>query len=502
MKMTNVTNHGLAASSLAAGRPRAARRALLFCLLAALALVPTLAQDKGASTASDDELFGEEQVTEAAAPTQAPVNKFLKYDQVKIGGLITGTLGAAVNYLDPWSGSQDFFAPDATTLDPALSGRLTLVAKPVEDFGVNGEIRFAYPFATTQTFMTSATKTASVTVPNITIWSFYSKWSYKDSLFMSFGKQPIAWGVSKGFFQPADDIFALSSVDFTDLSAEREGPLSFKAMYSVPLTMTNFYLIAGLPALTGGATEYKFEDLRFAAKAEFNFGNTEVAAAGFYGYNDHPRALIMATTGTGDFNFYGEAIAKYGSERYFVDKGGSTNVLLWTAAQKADQFWLSGTLGGYYTDSNNNLTIMAQLYYNGEAQASDLSAKDAYSWYLLHPTEADRMRLSPFYAGVSLSKTKLFNDYLSTGLYVVASLSDGSGMVVPSVSYALTDYWSVKLSGSFTFGSAGGEFIINGADMGYIAAHSSFSGGLPVIAFADKPGASVSLTFSLGSGGF
>jgi hypothetical protein len=496
----------------------ASRLAFSLFLLAGFGLIAASAQEasSGGASSGDDSLFGAEEVSQAAPATDAPKNNFLKYDQVKIGGQITSSAGAQLLYLDPWSGSQDLFAPDSTTLVPALSGRLTLVAKPVEEFGVNGEVRFSYPFTTTTSYISGAayipgaspltstvkTTSGSLSTTNLTIRSFYAKFNVKDVLFMSFGKQPIAWGVSKGFFQPADDIFALSTVDYSDTSAEREGPLAFKAMYTVPLTMTNFYFYAGLPPATSSSESYKFEDLRLALKGEFNVGNTEAAFGAFYGYNDHPRVLAMATTGIGLFNFFGEAIGKYGSERYFIDKNGSDDVTKWTAAKRADQLYFNGTLGGYYTDSNSNVTILGQVYYNGEAQ-SGVSAQDAYTYYLLHTSQADSLRLSPWYAGISLSKAKLFTDDLSVALYAVSSLSDFSGMVVPSVSYAFTDYSSVKLSATFTFGAAGDEFIINGADMGYIAGHYALlASSTPSGAFDKNPGAAVSLTFTLGTGTF
>ncbi len=486
-----------------------------------LALGAATAQTPAGGTASsgDDELFGSEEVTQAAVPEAKPKNDFLKYDLVKVGGSISSSLGGSAGWDDPWGGSFDLFAPDSTRLTPALSGKVTLVAKPVEDFGVNADFRFSYPFVSSATYLSGATYKAdnpytpllvdpyvsttsgTISAPNISIRSFYSKFSFKDSLFMSFGKQPIAWGVSKGFFQPADDIFALSSVDFSDTAAEREGPLAFKAMYSVPRTMTNFYFLAGFPQSTNTSDPYKFEDVRLALKAEFSFGNTELALAGFYGKNDNPRAILMATTGTGDFNFYGEAIAKYGSERYFIAKNGSTNASLWTSAQKTEDFFFTGTLGGFYTNSDSNITISAQVLYNGESQG-EVSAQEAYSWYLLHSSEADRSRLSPWYAGITFSKSKLFTDDLSVSLYGVTNLSDLSGMIVPSISYAFTDYSNVKLSANFTFGAAEGEFLINGPDNRYIATHSVLTSLPPVLAFDTTPGAAVSLTFTLGAGSF
>jgi hypothetical protein len=56
--------------------------------------------------------------------------------------------------------------------------------------------------------------------------------------------------VSKGYFQPADDIFALSpTIDPTNTGAEREGPVSSRRRS--PRVTNNFYFYAGLPTSSG-----------------------------------------------------------------------------------------------------------------------------------------------------------------------------------------------------------------------------------------------------------
>jgi hypothetical protein len=463
---------------------RGTGRAFLAIALAFAVSGGAWAQDQAGSGASDDDLFGAEEVTEAAPSAEAPQASFLKYDQVKVGGSISGSLGGSAIWLDPWNAGLG--TTDDRYLSPGLSAKVTLTAKPAEDFGVNLDFRMSYPFSTTTTVAsgksdnvftedTDESKTSFGT-PNISVWAAYAKFSLWNSVFMSFGKQPIAWGVSKGFFQPADDIFAMSAVDYSDTGAEREGPLAFKAMIPIPLTMANVYFYAGLPS-----TDYTdFGNLRVAAKAEINVGNTELAIGGFYAYNDHPRGLLMVTTGTGDFNFFGEGVLKYGSERYFLD------TTTWTASQDSDRFYFSGTLGGYYTDANANLTIMAQVLYNGEGQ-TDVGFDDAYTYYMLHSSQLDRMKLDTWYAGASISKSELFTEDLSAGAYAIANLSDLSAFVSPYLSYSLSDYMSVKLSATFTLGEEGDEYILMGPDFRHLAT---------------EPGTAVSLTFTLGSGSF
>lgn len=445
------------------------------------------------SSQSDDELFGEETVTEASKEASEPSKGFIKYDQTKVGGSITATMDYTAVYMNSASAIDD---PSYYYLSPVATGKVTLSAKPSTDFGVNMDFRMSYPYYSNYSYLTGATyypalqklitTGSTLSVPDFQVWALYSKFSVGDALFMSFGKQPVAWGVARGFFQPADNVFAESAVDLDDYSAEREGPIAFKAMYTIPHTMTNFYLIAGLPS--SAADNPKPEDLRFAAKAEFNAGNTEFAFAGFYGYNDHARALAMATTGIGSFNFFAEAIGKYGSERYFY----SADTGVW--AQRDDQLYFSGTAGGYYSGLDGDLTILAQYYYNGEGQEG-ASAQDIYSHYMLKNSEIDGLNLRTHYAGLSISRSELFTSDFSVGLYAIADLSDLSGIVVPSATYAFTDYFKIKLQAAFNFGDAGTEYILMGPDFKYLSKSGASS-------FAGEPGVALSLFATLGSGNF
>jgi len=457
--------------------PSPARLLALAAALAAAATLALAAQDRGGSGStgtSDDSMFGAETIvqTKPAAGDAAPQDEFLKYDQVKIGGSIAGSLGWTATWKDPWKTTPDPVDPDSTVLKPSLQGRVKIAAKPSTDFGVNMEFREAWPFFSTTKVLTSATTSAAIEQLNLSVWSLYSKFSWKDSLFFSFGKQPLAWGVSKSYFQPANDIFALSAVDFADTAAEREGPIVFKAQYPVPLTMSNVYFYAGVP----DAASLGMRDLRLAAKAEASLGNTELAVGGFYSYDDHPRVLLMGTTGNGDFNFFGEAVAKWGSERYFLSAG----LPFPSGAQKADQLWFSGTVGGFYTNSDQNIAVSASYYYNGEGQ-SGVSAKEAYAYYSMHQSEIDRMKFGTHYAALSFSKSKLLVDELSFMVYAVGDLSDRSCMVAPAFTWQFFDYASMKLGATLTFGPDGSEYTMMG-------------GG--------KPSAAVNISFDLGSGAF
>ncbi len=439
----------------------------------------------------------------------------LKYDQVKVGGSFIGKVGLTSAWASPWNGSEQLIPSTVYNVTPDIQGDVTIVAKPLVDFGVNMDFRTSWPFTlsnpngalTPPNFSTaSLASTGTGTIPNIAVWSLYSKFNWQDKVYFSAGLQPIAWGVSKGYFQPADNIFAASTtIDPTNTGAERQGPISIKT--TIPLGVTNnFYLYAGLPTVTdtGGKTTVSMDpgDARIAAKAEYGFGNTELAVAGYYSPNDHPRALLMGTTGIGLWNFFGEGIVKYGSERYFLSNKSAAVIPFinpdgTVGTQQSGDFYFSGTVGGYYFDSDARVTIFLQYYYNGEGQTG-VSAKDIFNYYssVANAGKIDNINFDTHYAFASISDTDLFSqavgaDKLGATLVVITNLSDLSGFILPSISWQFFDYMSLQLGCTFNFGPAGSEYINYGVGQ--------------TLNFADlptTPGAAIGLTLTVGSGKF
>jgi len=428
----------------------------------------------------EDDFFGEETIVEAAPLEGSPQDEFLKYDEVKVDGSFTGSMSLNA-YWDPaWDGSLGL-ADAERSLNPTVAGKLTFMAKPRTDFGVNMDFRTSWPFSRTNTIADSDGDTFSYSVPDIDVWAMYSKFSWNDSLYFSFGKQPLGWGASQGFFQPADDIFSTSAVDPTDTLAAREGPVSLQASFTLPRTLNSFYFYAGVPDLDSIGPE----DIRFAAKASLRFGDLGLGLGGFYSYDDYPRAVAFLNTGFGDFNVYGEAILKYGSERYFIE--GTAIPHVFTGVQNEDRLYVSGTFGGRYSGSEGKLSISAQYYYNGEAQM-DVGYREAFFYYTTNSSSIDRMRFGEHYAFASLSRTELFTEKLSAMVFAMSNLSDLSGFVSPSLTYRFFDFVSLQVGAVFNWGEPGSEFIV-----------ASPASGL---SFTDKPGAALNMTLTLGTGSF
>jgi hypothetical protein len=161
-------------------------------------------------------------------------------------------------------------------------------------------------------------------------------------------------------------------------------------------------------------------------------------------------------------------------------------------AQESGKFYFTGTAGGFYLDSDNNVNIALAYMYNGEGQ-DRVGARDALMYYVSNPSQADRIKVGSHYAFASITKGDILpgllgSDKLSASLIAISNLSDQSGMVMPSLSWSFFDYMSLQLGGSFNFGAAGTEYIVYGV-----------GGGMGA---SDKPGAALNLTLSLGTGSF
>jgi hypothetical protein len=444
--------------------------------MAGLVALPLAAQDTG--QASGDDMFNTpESVTQTTDQTQnaAPRDALLKETVPRITGTFTSKITASWFWNDVWNKAFDLFQFSSSSLNQLQTGiALGFIARPDTDISITGQVRTYYPFTQQITALTSATyiplttvvtTSSTFTAADITIWSLYSKFTYGDSLFLTFGKQPIKWGTGY-FFSPADDVFAQSAVDVTDPTAEREGPLALKVQYPIPGTMDNLYFFTAMPASNNPTTvaNMKPSDVAVAAKAEFLFGNTEVAAAGFYQGSVRPQAILMATTGTNNFNFFGEGVAAFAdpsADPYLQKSSGG----VYSTADRAADTLYSGTVGMMYSNQDWNFTFVTQYLYNGMGYDS-ITLGDLYPAVLAGALSysdvvsnfAGLGKIGKHYGVMFASWTELFNTKLDVSILALANFSDGSGYINPTITLTTLTY--VKISGgvSVSWGAPGTEF--------------------------------------------
>ncbi|TFG84565.1 MAG: hypothetical protein E4H20_02805 [Spirochaetales bacterium] len=464
-----------------APRPGNGRRA--FAVAAALtfaAALPTAAQDLSAF--NEDDLFGsDETIVETVDEGTASdaVSSLMVTKSVRIGGSFSGSATSTWKWNNPWSGF-DPIDPDSYGLEPTLSGALFFDARPSESARFYGSVKSSWPFETTETFLTSAewvtgppdyvsTTSNTITAPNAEVFELFSDFSWNDSLYLRFGKQTINWGVGY-FFSPAN-VMNLQVIDPMDPTAQLEGPVSLRAHYSIPGTQNNLWAYAVFDSAT-----MKPEDTAVAARAEFVLGGWEAGLGTWY-KNDSPLRGIMTLSGSvRDVSLFGEAYLARGSDKTWVTTvtdEEATNFIETTTDATSPFF--KGTTGFMWTQSDWNLTLAGQYYYDGEGYANDdreariaeahtaepviissLGSDAAFSGFL----KGLILGSGRHYAAFSLSKSELFVDDLSVSLFVIGNLSDFSGYAKPTVSYTLFDGLSASLSVAFAFGLTDSEYLV------------------------------------------
>jgi hypothetical protein len=493
--------------------------------MAASALVLALGGVMGLPAQDAEDIFGEEEsVVDTTEATQAaaPTLDLLKTE----GARLTGRLSASADVSATWdalgTGTFDLLDPRDRGLTPGLSLNLGFSAKPDADLGFYGEIRTSYPFVkSAEVFVpnpafpddpTQATA-ATFTVPDVTVFTLSTRFNWSDLLFFAFGKQPVRWGTGY-FFTPADDILSLAQVDLEDPTAEREGPLALKVQFPIPGTLSNLYLFAVAP--TGAE---RLVDVALAPKMEIQFGNTELALAGYYQRDSRPQIVAMGSTGFSGLNLFGEAQVGFGTDRvYVVVRDGeytapldTTYVSMYRTEAGPETPIFTGTLGASYQVSSWNMSIFAQYLYNGQGYVNltlgDLLAAFGERLHPLYPDADDPAlglsdiglgsRVGRHYAAATVSWTELFGSDFGFSVLALANLSDLSGFVKPTLSLQLFPRLSMTAGATLTFGEDGDELTDPAGSAKKLPGSPTYEPD-----YVAKPTMTLSLGLSFGSGGF
>jgi hypothetical protein len=426
------------------------------------------AQETGSIDTNVDSLFGDEEVVEEApaqpssdASKQNPVTAALKSDKVRVGGSFSGSITPGATWSDFWDG--DLALSDSNTaLGASLKSTLFFDARPAEDFRVYGSVKAAYPFST---------ETADgVSVPNMSVFELFADFNVNDKVYFRLGKSTVKWGV--GYFWSPADVINLEPINVLDAEAQREGPINFRVNVPIAGTQNNVYFYAILDA-----EDVDFDTTALAAKAEFLLGNYEVGLGAYYRYDTAERAMLTLTGPLGDFDVFGEAMVSRGSAKTYVTGIAPNGTISYRApGDVRESLFFSASAGFLYNNSNENLTIVGQYYYNGEGYAptdKETLVDDAYIAVALNPASSAQLLAAlsglisgsgQHYAALMLSKGELFTiEDLSASVIAMANLSDLSGLVKPSISWSVTDNFKLTLSPMFLFGPSGsGEFSMAG----------------------------------------
>lgn len=462
---------------------------------------------------SFDDLFFEDvgitEVTESDADRD-PLADLLETEAITWSGNYSGNLGFSWEWDEYLTG---FTLSDHTsTLSPSASATLRFDARPEQDYRVFGkliletqasglgglgldlsQIQFSDNGDGTFNFSVDDTDEESEDQQDppslsltIGMQELFADFQYEDSVFFRFGKSFIAWGVGY-FFSPAD-VLNLDSIDAEDPTADRQGPLNLRVHY--PFGLNNLYVYAITDQVESP------EDIAYAVKSEWLLGGTEVGIGGYYRQNKAPRLVSTFSTSVKDVRVFGEGVVSWGSDRVFLTPSiGQPTFEDQTPASERyvalDSFtidtlpFFSGTIGFSYTATDPAVFLAGQYYLNGEGypfrRFEDGSTLLDNAVYLaLNPDTnglsvpadqqpddydappavgiADIQNFGQHYGALIASFSSIADTDLSCSVFWLGNLTDGSGIISPSLSWNIFDHASVSFGTRFTYGASGTEY--------------------------------------------
>lgn len=410
---------------------------------------------------------------------------FLSSDKIKIGGSYNASVGSGWGWTEYPESWDDFAEKGDEGLSVDLGASLYFSARPNENFRVYGKVKTDLPlmFGITEqglettsgniipgdnnspAFLNSATLVDGTTIPipNLEIFELFSDFNWDNVAFFRVGKQTINWGVGY-FFSPAN-VINIGKIDINDPEAQLEGPIAIKA--NIPFGMHN----ADMYVLAGPSIE-SILDMGVAARGTFLIGNYELGVGVAYQRDSPVKGIATFSGAFWEINTFAEIMVSYGSDQKFLE----LNDNVWSTVEKNDDFFFSATAGGMYNNSDIDMSIMAQYYFNGYGYSDPDNVKNFYTDYknnpflpmLMDPENpvkameeamgATVMR-GQHYAILRIGFSDIADSGVSATVLTQANLGDLSGLVTTTVSYKLFDYATLSGSLHTAFGEEGDEYM-------------------------------------------
>lgn len=416
---------------------------------------------------ADDDLFGGELVTPARETATRIDEGLLVSESVEIGGRYAFTVETAAIWNDAFTAEPRYRDPDGVSMSTALSSRLFFDARPARDFRVFGQMTVSYPFRTDD---------ARGLQDVFAVEELFSDFTWNEALFFRAGLQTLNWGVGT-FYSPAN-LLRPGLAAPMDPDARQPGRIALRASIPVRLNNADAYLL--FPA----SVDSEPLDTGLAARVEFVIGDGEVAFGARYQRDTSPAAMITVTRSVGDFDLFAEGVVRYGSDRVFLEEADGLPGL---SARRVDDELFAAAMAGVryaYTPAGAGwgVAATAEYFYNGEGYDDPAIVTDnpAAVGALLGAGEItvdDLATTGKHYSAFSAA-TDLFGTTLNIGVLWLHNYSDGSALLVPSISATLLDRVVLTLRAPVNLGDEGDGFAPGGNRL------------------------SVSLSASIGSGSF
>ncbi|MBN1648793.1 MAG: hypothetical protein JW874_12235 [Spirochaetales bacterium] len=450
---------------------------LMLCSYSAGAGEPVTDDEETLFGADEDDVFSDDSglIDEKTEENSAEGldEAFLVSDKVILSGSYSLSIGTLFSWAEDNLTTDNLFDPDNEIFTTKAGAVLIIDARPDTDFRFFTKVALSYPY--------EATVSDPVTAESLQDWEdifkiqeVFSDFQYRDALFFRAGKYTVKWGV--GYRWSPADIINITPIDPEHPDEAREGPLSVKIQYPFSNHNLYFYLLADNPEVV--------KDLAWALKGEFLLDNAEFGTGFYWKPDTPPYAMATLTFGSGDFNYFAEAVGSYGTLKHIIEEVPvSTEYPYGLSVQQPDEIYFSGLVGFIWSWSDEdkwfNLGVSAEYFYNGYGYADPDVVQNPHIPDLIADQEItvdDLVQTGRHYVGVSFSWKELFESDVSFTIDWLGNLSDFSGKIIPKLSFDVTDILDFSVSVPVNYGNIGDEYARNGTSYG-ISFNLSIGGG-------------------------
>jgi hypothetical protein len=267
-------------------------------------------------------------------------------DAAFTGQLIWETLGA-------WDAPR---ALDETNYEPDVDAQIWFDSRPESDYRVRGKFQFLYPFQE-MAYAGGSPLTnedgEALSVSTVKVLELFADFQIANTYHVRVGKFPAKWGA--GYFFSPVDILNLGPIDPQDPEADREGPLTARAVYSWDAHALEINVIS--------QEVQKPEDLIYATKGSIVAGTAELEFGGLYQYNHAPKMVASITSPLWEIDVFAELLVQYESDQVFLDPDNLT------ASLNYDEHWfLTPTAGLSYRNEDWDFFAAGQYIYDSQLQ--------------------------------------------------------------------------------------------------------------------------------------
>jgi len=455
---------------------------------------------------SDDDFFGDAAAPPPAAASPAASSASAaaslgKFDDepARWGGTYQADATWNPGWVGGWPGQGSTSWKDGLSYDLLTTAYLD--SRPDKNLRFHFGLRAGYPFTTTTNVVSTPTPqgpgaltldgpTTTLSTPNIKVWELFADVQVVDNLSLRFGKQSASWGVS--YFYSVADVISLTSIDVTNPTLQREGPIALKALWTIPglkANVTGFALARDSYFKNDAPT---LGNLGYALQGDILVGLAQLSLGGFYQTDAAPKLVATVNSGLGFLNLpidgtidvFTEAVFSRGSDALQGSGAGTSFNGITPYATLADwekKPYYTGTAGLNYVNSEFNFSVRAEYLYNPFGSSAKDAASRIYGTYLatlaneFQPLNATAGSGTPnssihafgasnvLYTGIHnvtglFDMTNINGSKLEFSTLAQANLSDGSGWITPYFTIYPWTQLGLKAGTQFVWGDDGTQY--------------------------------------------